>query len=71
MTEIREKTLKMLEELPDDKMIYVFNILKNIEALSAKEDISDIEERRDAFKTLMQYSGTLPADFGYESEENK
>ena len=63
MTEIREKAMKMLEKLPDDKMIYVFNILQNIEALSSEKDTSDMEERRDAFKTLMQYSGTLPADF--------
>ena len=68
MTEIREKTMKMLEKLPDDKMIYVFNILQNIKALSAEEDISDMKERRDAFKTLMQYSGTIPADFDYKTK---
>lgn len=68
MTEIREKTMKMLEKLPDDKMIYVFNILQNIEALAAEKDTSDMEERRNAFKTLMQYSGTLPAEFDYKAE---
>ena len=34
MTRIREKTLAMIEKLPDDKIVYIFNILQNIEALS-------------------------------------
>lgn len=69
MTQIREKTFKMLERLPDEKMIYVFNILQNIEALSADVGKKDDEnETEDAFVTLMKYSRTLSENFDYEAE---
>ena len=63
MTQIREKTLKMLEKLPDDKLIYVFNILQNIEAFSQSDKIQDLPSREGAFATLMKYSRSLPEDF--------
>lgn len=68
MTQIREKTLKMLEKLPDEKIIYVYNILQNIEALSQSEKIQDLPSRDDAFTTLMKYSRSLPEDFDYKAE---
>ena len=68
MTKIREQTLKMLERLPDEKMVYIFNILQNIEALSMGEKIQDTEVSKDAFETLMKCSGTLPEDFDYKAE---
>lgn len=68
MTQIREKTLKMLEKLPDDKLIYVFNILQNIEAFSQSDKIQYLPSREDAFETLMKYSRSLPEDFDYKAE---
>lgn len=69
MMQIREKAFKMLERLPDEKMIYVFNILQNIEALFA--DVGneyDEGDAEDAFATLMKYSRTLPEGFDYKAE---
>lgn len=68
MTKIREQTLKMIERLPDDKMVYIFNILQNIEAFSMSEKTQDAEISKKAFRTLMKYSGTLPEDFDYKAE---
>lgn len=68
MTKIREQTLKMIERLLDDKMVYIFNILQNIEAFSMSEKIQDAEISTNAFRTLMKYSGTLPEDFDYKAE---
>ena len=68
MTQIREKTLKMLEKLPDDKLVYVFNILQNIEAFSQSDKIQNLPLREDAFATLMKYSRSLPEDFDYKAE---
>ena len=68
MTQIREKTLKMLEKLPDDKLVYVFNILQNIEAFSQSDKIQNLPSREDAFATLMKYSRSLPEDFDYKAE---
>ncbi|MCL2422112.1 MAG: hypothetical protein FWD03_09670 [Defluviitaleaceae bacterium] len=33
MTVVREQALEMLQEVPDEKMIYVVNILKNLHEL--------------------------------------
>ncbi len=41
MTQIRAKTLQLLENLSDEKLIYVFNILQNLEAFSRSEEIRD------------------------------
>lgn len=69
LTQIREKTYEMLERLPDEKMIYVFNILQNIEALSVNEETKDDEKETDeAFATLMKYSRILPESFDYKAE---
>lgn len=32
MSTLRERTLEMIERLPEEKVIYIFNILKDIEA---------------------------------------
>ncbi len=68
MTQIRAKTLEMIEKLPDEKMIYVFNILQNIEAFSQSREREDVVPSEDAFSTLMKYNKTLPEDFDYVAE---
>lgn len=68
MTQIRAKTLEMLENLPDEKLIYVFNILQNLEAFSQIDKIRSVQPSNDAFSTLMKYSRSLPEDFDYKAE---
>jgi len=68
MTQIKKKTLEMIERLPDDKVVYVFNILQNIEAFSTNQPIVEIKEAQEAFETLMKFQGTLPEDFDYKAE---
>ena len=41
MTQIRAKTLELLDSLSDEKLIYVFNILQNLEAFSRSEERQD------------------------------
>lgn len=71
MTQLKEETLKMIERLPDDKMIYIFNILQNIEAMSLNEVKTDYRTSKEAFQTLMQFKKTLPEDFDYKEELEK
>ena len=71
MTRIRAKTLEMLEKLPDEKIIYVFNILQNMEAFSQSRESQDSVSADDAFSTLMKYNGVLPEDFDYKAELEK
>lgn len=59
MTQIKEKTIEMINRLPEEKMIYVFNILQNIEAMATDEKKTDEENSKDAFETLLMYSGVL------------
>lgn len=68
VTQIRERAFEMLERLPDEKMIYVFNILQNIEALSADAEKNYYEQEEDAFDILMKYSRTLSENFDYKTE---
>lgn len=68
MTQIRVKTLEMIEKLPDEKIVYVFNILQNMEAFSRSRETQDSMSPDDAFSTLMKYHRTLPEDFDYKAE---
>ena len=68
MTQIREMTLKMIEKLPEEKIIYIFNILQNIEAFSMSQEVQKKDMQEDAFAVLMKYSKTLPEDFDYKAE---
>lgn len=68
MTQMRKKALEMLERLPDEKMIYIFNILQNIEALSMSGEIQREETGETAFATLMRYSRSLSENFDYKAE---
>ncbi|MDE7186218.1 MAG: dihydrodipicolinate reductase [Lachnospiraceae bacterium] len=68
MTQIRAKTLELLDSLSDEKLIYVFNILQNLEAFSRSEEMQDKHSADDAFSTLMKYSRSLPEDFDYKAE---
>jgi hypothetical protein len=68
MTPIKEKTLDIITSLPDEKVVYFYNILQNIEALSGNRDALELNDSRVAFKRLMEFKGTLPVDFNYENE---
>jgi hypothetical protein len=68
MTPIKEKALDIITRLPDDKVVYFYNILQNIEALSTSIDVQFADDSMAAFKRLIKYKGALPADFDFESE---
>lgn len=68
MTQIKAKTLELLDNLSDDKLIYVFNILQNLEAFSRIGESRETQPPKDAFSTLMKYSRSLPEDFDYKAE---
>lgn len=67
MTRIKERAVEMIRRMPDDEMLYVINILQNLEEMTAKKE-TDIEQAMMAFQDLMKYRGRLPADFDAEKE---
>lgn len=70
MTELREQAIEMIREIPDDKIIYVVNILKNVKDLSGKNQNSDelVTGSAELLEHLEKYRGRLPEDFDYKKE---
>ncbi len=64
MTQIKEKAVEMLQELPDDKVIYVIEILKGLKGLYGENKIQadDLTESQLALETLKKYRGRVFAD---------
>jgi hypothetical protein len=76
MTPVKEKTLELIKRMPDEQVLYVFNILNNIEELrhglnSPQPPIKMgpiLSDKQKAYQNLLKYAGTLPADFDYVKE---
>lgn len=63
-----EKTIHLLETLPDDKIetIYTFAQFLNSELTEKKTTAS--EKRQKGFEGIMSFAGTLPENFDYKQE---
>lgn len=70
MTQLREQAIEMIKDIPEDKIIYVVNILKNVRDLSDYPQRGDIQEnnKRVLLEKLEKYRGRLPKDFDYKKE---
>lgn len=67
MTQIKEKAVEMIQRMPDDNMLYVINILENLEAMS-----TDSREKKEramaALQNILSFEKRLPEDFDAERE---
>lgn len=52
MTLIKERAIKMIERMPEDNMLYVMNILQNLEAMSADKE-KDRQRARTALAEIL------------------
>ena len=67
MTQLREQAIEMIKEIPEDKIIYVWNILKNVKDLSEESKREDnLEGKTQALQTLQKFKGRLPESFDYK-----
>ena len=57
----------MIQRMPDDDMLYVINILQNLEEMTTKKDV-DRKQAMAAYQDLMKYRGRLPEDFEADKE---
>lgn len=64
MTKIRQDAIKLLEEIPEDKIIFIVQIMQGMKGLYDEEDMS---EREEAFKRLEKMKKKVP-DLDYEKE---
>ncbi len=67
MTQMKERAIEMIQRIPDDDMLYVINILQNLEQMTTKKE-TDREQAMAAFQDLLKYRGRLPKDFDEDKE---
>lgn len=70
MTQLREQAIEMIKEIPEEKIIYVVNILKNVRDLSDYPLKGETQEnnKKVLLEQLEKYRGRLPMDFDYKKE---
>lgn len=67
MTRIKERAIRMIQRMPEDNMLYVINILQNLEAMSADKE-KDRQKARIALTEILGMEKRLPEDFDPEKE---
>lgn len=72
MTQLMKEAYRLLEDIPEDKMIYVVEILKSLhnfaDSGTAVKRKSDTDEAMEALRNLKKYKGILPKNFDYKKE---
>lgn len=67
MTLIKERAIKMIQRMPEDNMLYVINILQNLEAMSIDKR-KDTKKAQMALTQILNMEKRLPADFDPDKE---
>lgn len=67
MTGMKEKAIKMIQRMPEDNMLYVINILQNLEAMSADKE-KDKQEAKTALMEILRMEQRLPENFDPKKE---
>ena len=70
MTQIKEKAIRMIQRMPEDNMLYVINILQNLEAMSADKE-KDRQKAKMALENILNMPKRLPEDFDPDKELQK
>ena len=67
MTLIKERAIKMIQRMTEDNMLYVINILQNLEAMSIDKR-KDTKKAQMALTQILNMEKRLPADFDPNKE---
>ncbi len=67
MTLIKERAIKMIQRMPEDNMLYVINILQNLEAMSIDKR-KDTKKAQMALTEILNMEKRLPEDFDLGKE---
>jgi len=65
MTKVKEQAIELIRNIPDDKVVYIIEILRGLKGLSANDSIN---ERRSALEGLEKYRGSLAASINEKEE---
>ena len=61
MTLMKEKAIRMIQRMPEEKMLYVINILRNLEAMSIDKE-KDKQKAESALLDILSMKKGLPAE---------
>lgn len=64
MTKIRQDAIALLEQIPEDKVIFIIQIMQGLKGLYENDDI---KQREEAFQQLELMKKKVP-DFNYQKE---
>ncbi len=64
MTQIRQEAVRLLEQIPEDKVIFIIQIMQGMKGLYAD---ADMQQSDDAFLQLEKMRKKVP-DLDYEKE---
>jgi len=67
MTQTKERAIKMIQRMLEDNMLYVINILQNLEAMSVDKE-KDRQNAKTALADILNMEKGLPEDFDPEKE---
>ena len=67
MTLMTERAIRMIQRMPEDNMLYVINILQNLEAMSTNKE-KDRENAKSALADILSMEKRLPDDFDPKKE---
>ena len=67
MSPIKEAAIKMIQEIPDDKVVYILDIIKGINGLY-KHSAPLANEKQRAFRHMQQFRGKIPSALDYGEE---
>jgi len=70
MSPLKEIAIRMIQDIPDDKVVYVLHIIKGVNGLY-KDSPTSSESKRNALAQLQQFRGRIPADLDYADELEK
>ena len=65
MTAVKEKAVKIIENMPDNEIIYVLNILENINSLTGIDRAENAAKNNESNRSLMALYGA-DVDTGFE-----
>lgn len=67
MTLVKEKAIEIIRRIPEDNMVYVVNILQNLEAMSMDRE-ENKERARTALSEILSMEKSLPDHYDSEKE---
>ena len=67
MSPIKEIAIRMIQDISDDKIVYILHIFKGINGLY-KDTTTSVKNKRDAFNHIQQFRGKIPLNLDYSEE---